>query len=181
MLLVHLLISFFQMHFLFVLEQFDGNVSSAFVALGNTLEIAVLFKLSNVPNREWTKLNNLMLSKKLAEGEKISSDLSLRLSDFIPESSTFSLYHGSLPAARCLEVITWMVFDKVMEFDTKDLGMRHWSYISDGKEVPLLRNTRRIQSLNKRPVFQGRSEKVHFYEQTTESEEPKPNAGHGHY
>lgn len=163
MLLVHFLISFFQMHFLFVLKPFDGNVSSAFVALGNTLEIVVLFKLSNVPNREWTKLNKLMQSKKLAEGETVSSALSLRLSDFIPQSSTFSLYHGSLPASRCLEVVTWVVFDNAMEFDTKDLGMRQWTYISDGKEVPFLRNTRRIQSINKRPVYQGQNEKVDYF------------------
>lgn len=169
------------MHILCVRKPFDGNVSSAFVALGNTLEIVVLFELSKVRNPAWTILNNLMLSKSLAEGEKITSDLSLRLSDFIPKSSTFSLHHGSLPASRCLEVITWIIFDRVMKFDTEDLGMRHWTYISDGKVVPLSRNTRSIQSLNNRQVYQGRYGRVRYYERKTEREEPEPNVGHGHY
>lgn len=113
-----------------------------------------------------------MLSKKLSESEKITSDLSINLNDLIPKSSTYTLYHGSLPSGGCLEVITWIVHDVPVEFDVKDLGMRHWTYISDGKEVPLKRNTRRIQSLNGRPVYHGRTEKVSHREAKGQTEPP---------
>lgn len=120
-----------------------------------------------------------MLSKKLQEGQKITSDLSINLTDLIPKSSTFSLYHGSIPASRCLEVITWIVFDDVMEFDTEDLAMRQWTYISDGKEVQLKRNTRRIQSRNGRPVFQGGRQKIFYHEDKTGGD--RPSDGHKTY
>lgn len=166
------------MHFLFVRKEFDNNASAGFVALGNTLEIVVLYKLSNVRNRAWTALNNLMLSKKLAESEKITSDLSINLLDLLPKYSSFSLYHGSLPASGCLEVVTWIVYDVVMEFDIQELAMRQWTYISDGKEVQLKRNTRRIQSRNGRPVYQGRTMRISHHE----GKDPtKSETGHGYY
>lgn len=154
------------MHFLFVLPKYDDNYLAAFEAgPGNTLEIVVLWRLSDVHNSAWSQLNNLMLSKKLSENETITSgENNLFLTDFIPNSSTFSLYHGSMIFYRCLEVNTWIVFDEVMNFDTADLGMRHWKYVSDGKVTPLHRNIRHIQSLNGRPVYHGRKQEVVYNE-----------------
>lgn len=166
------------MHFFFLRKEFDNNASAAFVAPGNTIELVVLYKSSNVHNRAWTALNNLMLSKKLSEGEKITSDLSINLLDLLPRSSTYTLYHGSLPASGCLEVITWLIFDVVMEFDIQELGMRQWTYISDGKVVPLKRNTRRIQSRNGRPVYQGRSWRISHHEGKNQ---PEPKNPTGYY
>lgn len=153
------------MHFLFVLPKYDFNYLAAFEAgPGNTLEIAVLWRLSDVHNSAWSKFNNLMLSKQLSENQTITSGAtSIRLTDFIPKSSTFSLYHGSMLFYRCLEVNTWIVFDKVMDFDTADLGMRHWTYVSNGKVTPLHRNIRHIQSLNARPVYSGLKQEIAYY------------------
>lgn len=148
------------MHFLFVLPQFDFNPAPAFENLGNAVEIVVLWEQSNVNNIAWSQLNDLILSKQLLEGEKLSGAVNIRLSDLIPKLSTFSLYHGSLPGGKCLEGITWIVYDKTMLFDTADLGMRHFSYVSSGATVQLKRNVRRIQSLNDRPVYQGRINQV---------------------
>ncbi len=168
------------MHLLFVLRQFDGNITSGFVALGNTLEIVVLWRVSNVRNRAWTQLNDLMHSVKLKEAEKVTGNVALRFSEFLPSASSFTFYHGSLPAARCLEVITWIVFDYIMEFDTADLAMRYYTYISDGKEISVARNTRSIQSQYGRPIYQGLFQRVIHYEQKAKAEiaDQKPSVGH---
>lgn len=148
------------MHFLFVLPQFDYNSSAAFENLGNALEIVVLWEQSNEKNVAWSQLNDLMLSKELSEGEEMSGDVDISLTDLMPELSTYSLYHGSLPGGKCLEGITWIVFDKTMLFNTADLGMRHWTYVSAGEKMKLKRNVRRIQSRNDRPVYQGLTNQV---------------------
>lgn len=150
------------MHFVFVLQKFNNDLLAAFEAgPGNTLEIAVLWRLSDVKNKPWSRFNKLMLSKKLAENETISAlDMNIPLTDLMPRSSTFSLYHGSMLFYRCLEVNTWIVFDEVMDFDTSDLGMRYWTYESDGNVIPLHRNIRHIQSLNGRPVYHGIKQEV---------------------
>lgn len=84
------------MHFLLVLPEFNKNPLAALEAgPGNSLEIAVLWRLSDVNHKAWSKLNNLMLAKKLAENETISAaDMNIKISDFIPKNSKFSLYHG---------------------------------------------------------------------------------------
>lgn len=154
------------MHFLFILPKFDPDYLHAFEAgPGNTIELVVLWRLSDNRNRAWSQINNLMLTQRLFENQTLTSDEAfLRLSDFIPSSSTFSLYHGSMLFYRCPEVNTWIVFDEVMEFDTADLGMRHWTYVSGGNVTPLHRNIRHIQSLNGRPVYHGRKQKVVYHE-----------------
>ncbi|KAG4065685.1 hypothetical protein HA402_012363 [Bradysia odoriphaga] len=152
-----------EMHLLFVTREFDGNTAPAFAQLGNVLEIVVLFRSSNVRNYAWSQINNLMLSKKLKESEKITGNVNIRFSDFLPRNSRYVLYHGSVPASHCAESVTWIIYENTMDFDTDDLGMRYFTYISEGEEIPVERNTRAIQSQNGRPVFEGYQEKVGHY------------------
>lgn len=152
----------FQMHMLFLLPKYDYKFLDAFHAgPGNTLEIAVLFRLSDVHNAAWSELNKLTLSQKLSENQTITSgETSFRLTDLIPKGSTFSFYPGSMCFYHCLESNHWIVFDRPMDFDTPDLGMRHWTYISGGKVTPLHRNIRHVQSRNGRPVYHGRRQEL---------------------
>ncbi|XP_037028031.1 carbonic anhydrase 13-like [Bradysia coprophila] len=152
-----------EMHLLFVSRQFDGNTAPAFAQLGNVLEIVVLFRSSNVPNYAWTQINNLMLSTKLKESEKVTGNVNIRFSDFLPRNSRYTLYHGSVPASHCAESVTWIIYDNPMDFNTEDLGMRYFTYISDGKEIQVERNTRATQAKNGRPVFEGSQERVGHY------------------
>lgn len=154
-----------EMHFLFLLPEYDDDYLAAFEAgPGNAIEIAILWRLSNVRNDAWSVLNDLTLSQKLSENQTITSggDTSFRISDFIPKKSPFVLYPGSMCFNNCLETNTWIVFDNPNNFDTADLGMRHWTYISGGVEIPLHRNIRHIQSRNSRPIYHGLIQQVVF-------------------
>jgi len=146
-----------QMHMLFVLPEYDHNQLAAFAAGdGNSLELCIHYRLTNNNNPSWSLVNNLMLSQpNLMENQTITSpnNLGVWITDFIPVTSTFSVYKGSLVFFRCPEVQTWIVYDEAMEFDTADLGMRHWTYQSNGKIIPFHRNIRHVQSLNDRPVY----------------------------
>lgn len=149
------------MHMLFALPEYDHKYLGAFEAgPGNTLEIAILWRLSNVRNAAWSVLNDLTHSQKLSENQTITGDTNFRLSEFIPKKSNFVLYPGSMCFNNCLETNTWLVFDRPMDFDTADLGMRHWTYISDGVEVPMHRNIRHIQSRCGRPIYHGLIQRV---------------------
>ncbi|KAG4074320.1 hypothetical protein HA402_008729 [Bradysia odoriphaga] len=170
---------FVEAHILFTRKEFHRNVSAGFTELGNTLEMVVLLELSDTHNRDWTVLNNLMLSKNLKESEKLNGIVNLNLLGLIPKYSTYSLHHGSLPASGCSEVITWIVFDKPLKCDTNVLAMRLYTYISDGKEVPLEYNTRHIQSRNDRPVYQGRQAEVSYYEQNPNTKPKEVHLGCG--
>ncbi|KAG4071235.1 hypothetical protein HA402_008970 [Bradysia odoriphaga] len=154
-----------EMHLLFVLPEFDHDYLRAFESgPGNVIEISILWRLSNTHNAAWSLLNDLTLSQKLSENQTITSsgETSFRLSDFIPRNTYFVLYPGSTCFNNCLETNTWIVFDEPMDFDTADLGMRHWTYISDGVEIPLHRNIRDVQPRNGRPVYHGNEQRVMF-------------------
>lgn len=153
------------MHLLFVLPEFDNDYLRAFESgPGNAFEMSILWRLSDTHNAAWSVLNDLTFSQKLSENQTITSsgEAGFRLSDFIPKNTQFVLYPGSMCFNNCLETNTWIVFDKPMDFDTADLGMRHWTYISGGVEIPLHRNIRHIQSRNDRPIYHGIVQEVLF-------------------
>ena len=116
--------------------------------------LAILVRLQRGNNKIWKSLFSLFENIQQPERSSISSQEGLKslsdlsLASFVPTSTDFYRYNGSLTTPGCSESVIWTVFRH--QLFISEGQMSFFRSLKDSQGQPLVNNFRPVQQLHHR-------------------------------